>query len=157
MTWLCTTDEQGFVRACFKSEEFTGLTGIPAPEGDPPAGHVWRRVGDEWVAHENRRGQMFSNPAKPEEVITLSELDEAPPSGWTPYGETQRQQDALAHTWKAVRSQRNSRLQASDWTQIPDPPLAAQKKQQWAQYRQALRDVTNQPDPFNIQWPTPPA
>lgn len=26
----------------------------------------------------------------------------------------------------------------------------------WCDYRQALRDITNQPDPFNIVWPTKP-
>jgi hypothetical protein len=33
----------------------------------------------------------------------------------------------------------------------------APTKEVWAAYRQALRDVTLQPDPFNIVWPTPPA
>jgi len=27
----------------------------------------------------------------------------------------------------------------------------------WRTYRQALRDVTAQPDPFNVTWPKPPA
>lgn len=47
-------------------------------------------------------------------------------------------------------------LQQSDWTQIPDVPLAT--KTQWASYRQALRDITTQEGyPFNVVWPTPPA
>ena len=54
-----------------------------------------------------------------------------------------------------VRAERKHLLQASDWTQLPDVPLAT--KEAWAAYRQALRDVTLQPDPFNIVWPTPPA
>lgn len=60
--------------------------------------------------------------------------------------------DALK--WNEVRAIRETRLQASDWTQLPDVPLAT--KEAWAVYRQALRDITNQPDPFNITWPTPP-
>lgn len=56
--------------------------------------------------------------------------------------------------WPVVRSQRNQLLSASDWTQLPDVPLAT--KDAWAIYRQALRDITNQPDPFNITWPAPP-
>jgi hypothetical protein len=56
--------------------------------------------------------------------------------------------------WELVRAERNRRLVASDWTQLPD--VAFVDQQEWAVYRQALRDVTNQQDPFNIVWPVPP-
>ena len=56
--------------------------------------------------------------------------------------------------WPMVRAERDRRLQASDWTQLPDVPLAT--KEAWAVYRQALRDITLQPDPFNITWPVAP-
>ena len=56
--------------------------------------------------------------------------------------------------WVIVRNKRNKLLQESDWTQLPDVPLAT--KESWALYRQALRDVTNQTDPFNIIWPNQP-
>lgn len=56
--------------------------------------------------------------------------------------------------WDEIRTKRNLLLAASDWTQLPDVQLA--NKDEWATYRQALRDVTNQTDPFNIVWPTPP-
>lgn len=56
--------------------------------------------------------------------------------------------------WPLVRAERDRRLLACDWTQLPDVPLAT--KEAWATYRQALRDITNQPDPFNIVWPQPP-
>lgn len=59
--------------------------------------------------------------------------------------------------WKAIRSTRDKRLSDSDWTQLPDVPLSAEKKAEWATYRQALRDVTDQSDPFNITWPVEPA
>jgi hypothetical protein len=56
--------------------------------------------------------------------------------------------------WPIVRQKRNQRLQATDWTQLGDVPAAT--KALWESYRQALRDITNQPDPFNVVWPTPP-
>lgn len=56
--------------------------------------------------------------------------------------------------WPVVRAERTRRLEASDWTQLPDVPIPT--KEAWAVYRQALRDVTDQPDPFNIVWPTAP-
>ena len=58
--------------------------------------------------------------------------------------------------WAKIRSQRNSLLQSCDWTQLPDVPFVEQARQEWATYRQALRDVTNQTDPYNIVWPVTP-
>jgi hypothetical protein len=50
---------------------------------------------------------------------------------------------------------RNALLSETDWTQMPDTPQATKDK--WAPYRQALRDVPQQPGfPENIQWPTKP-
>lgn len=56
--------------------------------------------------------------------------------------------------WLPIKKVRDSKLLASDWTQLLDVPLVT--KEAWATYRQALRDITIQPDPFNIVWPTPP-
>lgn len=57
--------------------------------------------------------------------------------------------------WALVRDERNQKLQASDWTQLPDVPLDT--KAAWATYRQELRDITDQPGyPSSIVWPTPP-
>lgn len=55
--------------------------------------------------------------------------------------------------WNAARTDRNQRLADSDWTQLPDAPLSNVEMQDCASYRQALRDITTQSDPFNIQWP----
>lgn len=56
--------------------------------------------------------------------------------------------------WKALRSERNTRLSASDWTQVVDAPI---DQSAWATYRQALRDLpSNTVDPFNPVWPTKP-
>ena len=60
-----------------------------------------------------------------------------------------------ADLWAAVRAHRAPLLAASDWTQLPDVPDTTRAA--WASYRQALRDVTNQPDPAAIVWPTQPA
>jgi hypothetical protein len=48
-------------------------------------------------------------------------------------------------------------LQESDWTQFNDSPLSEEKKQQWAIYRQALRDIPQQSEyPENIIFPVEP-
>ena len=56
--------------------------------------------------------------------------------------------------WRVIRAERKLRLTATDWTQLPDVPEATRLK--WQVYRQALRDITNQPDPFTIVFPTMP-
>lgn len=55
--------------------------------------------------------------------------------------------------WGRVRIERNARLASCDWTQLPDAPVDAAA---WAVHRQALRDITKQPDPFTIVWPQEP-
>jgi len=56
--------------------------------------------------------------------------------------------------WIIIKSQRNTLLAESDWTQLPDVSIT--NKDQWITYRQALRDITTQTDPFNIVWPSKP-
>lgn len=49
---------------------------------------------------------------------------------------------------KFIRGLRDSALSASDWTQMPDAPLAKNVRDAWRAYRQALRDLTKNPE-----WP----
>lgn len=60
-----------------------------------------------------------------------------------------------------VRGPRNFMLARSDWTQVADVPLSAEKKEEWAVYRQALRDMTityaNIESPSEIVPPTEPS
>ena len=56
--------------------------------------------------------------------------------------------------WLEVRSLRDEYLSSSDWTQLPD--VNNVDKTAWATYRQQLRDITTQADPFNITWPSTP-
>jgi hypothetical protein len=44
-----------------------------------------------------------------------------------------------------VRNFRNQLLNRSDWTQLPDAPITAEKRAEWTQYRQQLRDITQNP------------
>ncbi len=62
--------------------------------------------------------------------------------------------EAPARLLTDVREKRNALLKESDYVAMPDHPLA--NNLDWKQYRQALRDVPQQPDLTNIQWPTKP-
>ena len=63
---------------------------------------------------------------------------------------------AIRDKWRMVRVNRTSMLTSSDFTQVADSPITAEKRAEWATYRQALRDLTTQTDPFNITWPASP-
>jgi len=60
--------------------------------------------------------------------------------------------------WAALRLERDARLTAADWTQMPDSPLSDDAKAAWAAYRQALRDLPEvTSDPANPHWPVAPS
>ena len=59
--------------------------------------------------------------------------------------------------WAEVRTTRNTLLSESDWTQFQDSPITGSTLTEWQTYRQSLRDVTTQSDPYNIVWPTIPS
>jgi hypothetical protein len=58
--------------------------------------------------------------------------------------------------WEEVRESRNTLLKDCDWTQFQDSPITGSKLTEWQTYRQSLRDITNQENPYNITWPTKP-
>ena len=63
----------------------------------------------------------------------------------------------LEDQWNKVREQRNQILKESDWTQIGDYNLGLTNKEEWASYRQELRDLpVTQSNPFNISYPDIP-
>jgi len=64
--------------------------------------------------------------------------------------------DSINSMWVNVRSRRNIELLESDWTQVLDSPFTEEEKEEWQTYRQSLRDITLQSDPFNIVWPIKP-
>lgn len=64
----------------------------------------------------------------------------------------QNQNDILEN----LRTTRNILLTESDWTQVEDSPLSEEKKTEWKNYRQELRDLTNLDDLTTIIWPSKP-
>lgn len=58
--------------------------------------------------------------------------------------------------WGEVREIRNTLLQQSDWTQFQDSPITGSKLIEWQTYRQQLREITSQTNPYNLSWPARP-
>lgn len=65
-------------------------------------------------------------------------------------------QEKLDQQWYIIKSQRDRLLQESDWRVVKATDTGIPLSQNWKDYRQALRDITTQSDPFNIVWPIPP-
>ena len=56
-----------------------------------------------------------------------------------------------------LRSKRTRKLTLCDWTQTLDAPLSEAERAAWAEYRQALRAIPEQPGfPQDVTWPVVP-
>ena len=116
-----------------------------------------RRLTDEQVAHFGVHKKQIVTP--PYHDPATQRIEEGPAvlvdGVWTQnYIVSDLDADASAATvgaqWRVVRAERNKLLAECDWTQLSDAPVDAAA---WATYRQALRDITSQANPFNIVWP----
>ena len=91
------------------------------------------------------------------------DCDDSVKVNWTYNGSTFADYDTrttaekTAAEWKHVRVNITKLLKASDWTQGADSPLTDSKKAEWVTYRQSLRNIPTQSDPYNITWPTKPS
>tara|TARA_B000000565_G_C23689593_1_gene341404 strand:- start:76 stop:414 length:339 start_codon:yes stop_codon:yes gene_type:complete len=98
----------------------------------------WNALGDEWGFDPRRTSLPHPAEKAARDSLSTSEIDAI----------------VLAQKWKVIRKKRNDLLIASDWTQGADVPSPI--KYPWTRYRGLLRDITLQPDPDNISWPTKP-
>ncbi|MNS81279.1 hypothetical protein D3C71_1604780 [compost metagenome] len=58
--------------------------------------------------------------------------------------------------WAKVRAMRDELLAATDWRVMVAAEAGGALPQAWRDYRQALRDITKQEDPAQIEWPVAP-
>lgn len=61
----------------------------------------------------------------------------------------------IENQWEQIRVARNEILTQCDWTVLPDSPVSS-SIEDWKLYRQQLRDITSQSNPFEVTWPTQP-
>ena len=67
------------------------------------------------------------------------------------------QADAADLNMHHVRDQRNSMLLSSDWTRLDDAALGEHTAEEWATYRQALRDLLETYSRVSeVVWPNDP-
>ena len=70
----------------------------------------------------------------------------------------QLETERLEQASESVRNQRDRLLTETDWVVVKHNELGTSIPQEWLDYRQALRDITEQSGfPDNVEWPTAPS
>lgn len=86
-------------------------------------------------------------------TANLSERIHASPAAWL----GRAKEVDYNFTATDIREKRDKLLAESDWTQVTDSPLPAEDKEAWAVYRQALRNIPEQPGfPYEVDYPEKP-
>lgn len=65
-------------------------------------------------------------------------------------------EEKIAKQWDFIRARRDDFLADTDWWVAKAAETGDLISEEQRQYRQALRDITERPDPFNIVWPVLP-
>lgn len=92
-------------------------------------------------------------------IAQCEECDETTEVGWTWDGSTFTPPagPSTEELAAARRAERDRRLTATDWTQLPDAPLVSAQVAEWQVYRERLRDVPEQSGfPDAVEWPVKP-
>lgn len=134
------TGEVLFCGTADDPQAIAAARGVAVHEGERiPSGHY--RDGNTWAAIPPRPSDHHA-------------WDWATRAWADPRSDAQRR----AQQWAAVRARRQRLLAASDWTDTASAPyrLGQELYDAWQEYRQELRDITLQPDPADIEWPSPP-
>lgn len=111
----------------------------------------------EWIVEELPDGGIkYTHPNPPEPNVIESPI----PDDLIDLPQEQIDYLALEAQKNLVREKRNDLLLKSDWTQGADSILSAEKKAEWAHYRQLLRDLTKNistvDEALSIVWPDQP-
>lgn len=112
-------------------------------------------VAEQWH-HEVTK--VYPNGGK--EVKKVVDVPAVPAKeAWDEFEDINRYTEYTADQLSSMaRSRRNSLLTDCDWTQVLDSPVDAATREAYRTYRQALRDITEQPGfPETIEWPQLPA
>jgi|TARA_B110000908_G_C10105101_1_gene380427 hypothetical protein len=135
------------------------IDGIPAEytlgklRRDNPNTSFPKQIPDELLASYSV--YPYTRPAAPEydslsHHLTDGAFEQVAGAWSLPYVFERQPQDQAERN---IRSRRDGLMQETDWMALSDNTMASD----WANYRQALRDITGQSGfPYEITWPTKP-
>lgn len=142
--------------------DFSAPAGLHALQWHDGGGHT------EWNAGPN---QPLSDAQYAEDVapyVALWEAEKARVEQEAEAAEAARlaEYDSPEARARRLRAERDKRIDATDYLMTPDYPLADEQRAAWTAYRQALRDLPEQPgfpwlgggeDDTECPWPEVPA
>lgn len=109
--------------------------------------------GGEWGDPEISLHIEIPSDFDPEEIKAIKSED----GSITLIQDPSKVQAKLDLAWADLRARRNQLLAACDWTQLVDTHMSQDRKEAWAEYRQALRDLPETAtDPTQVNWPLDP-
>jgi hypothetical protein len=111
--------------------------------------------------HDHRRHRAIFNQDGTVDVVRVQPArpadDEWHTWSWNDAADDWVSSPTDAAVARNVRAERDRRISASDWVVIRAIDKGEPIPDAWSEYRQALRDVTNQPGfPIDITWPQQP-
>lgn len=132
--------------------------GLVSCDGKSVSGLALSGLADDvWAVHwdtETKTGELEKTDWSVTEITDFSPYT----SAVTEYGEKYQAPLEASAPEILVRDFRNQLLDNSDWTQLPDAQLSAEKVAEWKTYRQALRDLpANTSDFTNVTYPEAPS
>lgn len=83
-------------------------------------------------------------------------MPERPGDGYEFNYATKQWEPNLERLWHLVRERRDQLIGATDWRVMVAAETGVPLPREWSEYRQALREITNQSDPTAIAWPERP-
>ncbi len=121
----------------------------------PANANLTNQILAEWGVYEVTPTPMPNDYTKNIIEATPVLIDGIYYQSWNQTNATQSEIDyRIENQWFIVRQTRNELLAECDWTQLAD--VSAETKAIWSEYRQSLRDITSQTNPFSITWPVKP-
>ncbi len=115
--------------------------GLVSCDGEPVYGLSLSEIADDvWAVHwdtETKKGELEKTD------LSVTEITDFTPytSAITEYGEKVENPQTEISDINSFREARNEALLKTDWTQLPDAPISAEKVAEYKTYRQTLRDL----------------
>ena len=115
-------------------------------------------VGDEYLISQSYFPLYGLSPSShsEEETFDTTEIEKSGSVYYLNYTLRNKTEDELIlhyeHGWQDIRTKRTKLLEESDYMANSDFSMSLE----WKTYRQDLRDITEQSNPFEITWPTKP-
>jgi len=117
-------------------EGYTNMETQPCWSSVPSNIHAYQ-----YNSENSSQSEIEYNDGTPHSPCTLSDIQKFIDAHAAQKQDILDQEAAWFNSWERVKADRDQYLRDSDWTQVEDSPLNAEKVAEYATYRQSLRDL----------------